>query len=109
IRGGGHNVAGRAVTEGGLMIDLSTMKAISVDPDKRTATAEAGVTWGEFNAATLQHCLATTGGVISSTVIAGLNLGSGLGWLKAMHGMAVDNLISAKDVTADGHELTANE
>lgn len=109
IRGGGHNVGGRAVTEGGMMIDLSMMKAITVNPATRTATAEAGVTWGEFNEATLAHGLATTGGVISSTGVAGLTLGGGLGWLMALHGMAVDNLLSARVITADGEIIIADE
>ncbi len=108
IRGGGHNVAGRAVTNGGVMIDLSLQKAITVDPVARTAVAQAGVTWGEFNAATLTHGLATTGGVVSSTGVAGLTLGGGLGWLMALHGMTVDNLLSAQVVTADGRVLTAS-
>ena len=108
IRGGGHNVAGRAVTEGGVMIDLSLQKAITVDPVARTAVAQAGTTWGEFNAATLPHGLATTGGVVSSTGVAGLTLGGGLGWLMALHGMTVDNLLSAQVVTADGRLLTAS-
>lgn len=109
IRGGGHNVGGRAVTDGGLMIDMSTMKAITVSPSTRSATAEAGVTWGEFNEATLAHGLATTGGVISSTGVAGLTLGGGLGWLMAQHGLAVDNLLSARIITAEGEILTVDE
>jgi FAD/FMN-containing dehydrogenase len=109
VRGGGHNVGGRAVTQGGVMIDLSLMNAVTVDPQARTATAGAGATWADFNNATLQHGLATTGGVISSTGVAGLTLGGGLGWLMAQHGMTVDNLISAEVVTADKRVLTASE
>ncbi|MFB3739777.1 MAG: FAD-binding oxidoreductase, partial [Candidatus Velamenicoccus archaeovorus] len=103
VRGGGHNVAGRAVTEGGLMIDLSTMKSIDVDPDARTVRAGGGVLWSEFNEATHAHGLATTGGIISTTGIAGLTLGGGWGWLMPKLGLAVDNLIGAELVTADGH------
>jgi FAD/FMN-containing dehydrogenase len=108
VRGGGHNVAGRASVDGGLMIDMSTMKRMLVDPDKRVARAEGGVTWGEFNAATQAHGLATTGGVVSSTGIAGLTLGGGLGWLMGRCGLAVDNLLSAEIVAADGRVLTAS-
>ena len=108
VRGGGHNVAGRAVTEGGVMIDLSLMRGVLVDPVARTAVAEGGATWGDFNAATQQHGLATTGGVISSTGVGGLTLGGGLGWLMGRHGLAVDNLIGAEVVTADGKILTVS-
>jgi FAD/FMN-containing dehydrogenase len=108
VRGGGHNVAGNSVCEGGLMIDLSLMKGIAVDPKARTARAQGGVTWGEFNAATQQHGLASTGGVVSTTGIAGLTLGGGLGWLMGKYGLAVDNLIAAEVVTADGQVLRAN-
>jgi FAD/FMN-containing dehydrogenase len=109
IRGGGHNVAGRATTEGGLMIDLSLMKGVHVDPKARTARAQGGVTWGEFNRETQLHGLATTGGVVSTTGIAGLTLGGGLGWLMAKHGLALDNLLSAEVVLADGRVVTASE
>jgi FAD/FMN-containing dehydrogenase len=108
VRGGGHNVAGRAVSHGGLMIDLSSMNRVTVDAAKRTAVAEGGATWGTFNAETMKHGLATTGGVISSTGVAGLTLGGGLGWLMALHGMAVDNLDAAQIVTADGTVVTCN-
>ncbi len=108
VRGGGHNVAGRAVCDGGLMIDLVPMKGIFVDPGKRTARAQGGVTWGEFNRATQLHGLATTGGVISSTGIAGLTLGGGLGWLMGKYGLCVDNLRSAEVVTAEGAVLQAS-
>lgn len=108
VRGGGHNVAGRAVCEGGVMIDLSLSRAVHVDPTSRTAVADGGATWGDFNSATQAHGLATTGGVISSTGVAGLTLGGGLGWLMALHGMAVDNLIAAEVVTADGRILNAS-
>ena len=108
VRGGGHNVAGRAVCDGGVMIDLSLAREVRVDPVTRTAVAEGGATWGDFNRATQQHGLATTGGVISSTGVAGLTLGGGLGWLMALHGMAVDNLIAVEMVTADGRILNVS-
>jgi len=108
VRGGGHNVAGRATVEGGLMIDLAPMKGIHVDPQRRMACAQGGVTWFEFNRETQLHGLATTGGVVSSTGIAGLTLGGGLGWLMSRHGLALDNLHSAEIVTADGRLLTAS-
>lgn len=102
VRGGGHNVAGRAVTDGGLMIDLTPMKGTYVDPIKGTVRAQGGVTWAEYNRAAHLHGLATTGGVISSTGVAGLTLGGGFGWLMSKYGMAVDNLVSVELVTADG-------
>jgi FAD/FMN-containing dehydrogenase len=105
IRGAGHNVAGRAVTEGGVMIDLAEMKEIAVDPDQATATAQGGVVWAELNDATAAHGLAVTGGVISTTGIAGYTLGGGLGWLIAKHGLASDNLLAVELVTADGDVL----
>ncbi len=106
VRGGGHNVAGRSVSEGGVMIDLSLMKGIHVDPAARTVRAQGGVTWREFNRETAIHGLATTGGVISTTGIAGLTLGGGLGWLMGKHGLSVDNLLSVELVTAAGELLT---
>jgi FAD/FMN-containing dehydrogenase len=109
VRGGGHNPAGRAVTDGGLMIDLSLMKGIHVDPGTKTARAQGGVTWNEFNRATALHGLAVTGGVVSSTGIAGLTLGGGLGWGMSSYGMAVDNVRSIELVTADGQVLTASD
>jgi FAD/FMN-containing dehydrogenase len=105
IRGGGHNVAGRAVTDGGVMIDLAELKAISVDPDRATATAGGGVLWGELNDAAARHGLAVTGGVVSTTGIAGYTLGGGLGWLMAKHGLAADNLVAVELVTAEGDVL----
>jgi FAD/FMN-containing dehydrogenase len=105
IRGGGHNVAGRAVTDGGVMIDLAQMKGITVDPDQATATAEAGVLWAELNDAAAKHGLAVTGGAISTTGIAGYTLGGGLGWLMAKHGLSADNLLGVELVTADGEVL----
>lgn len=108
VRGGGHNVAGRATIDNGLMIDLAPMKGILVDPKARTAEAQGGVTWRELNRETQLHGLATTGGVVSTTGIAGLTLGGGLGWLMAKHGLALDNLVSAEIVTADGKVLRAS-
>ena len=109
VRAGGHGVAGRATTDGGLMIDLSLMKGIHVDPRRRTARAEPGLTWREFNRAAAVHGLATTGGVVSSTGIAGLTLGGGIGWLMGKHGLSVDNLVSAEVVTAKGEVLQASD
>ena len=109
VRGGGHNVAGSAVTQGGLMIDLAPMKAVLVDPDKRRAWCQPGVNWGEFNRETQLHGLACTGGVVSTTGVAGLTLGGGVGWLMGRHGLALDNLKSAEVVTADARVVTADE
>jgi FAD/FMN-containing dehydrogenase len=105
VRGGGHNVAGRAVSDGGVMIDLAEMKQITVDPGRQTATAQGGVLWSELNEAAAEHGLAVTGGAISTTGIAGLTLGGGLGWLMAKYGLAADNLVSVELVTADGQVL----
>jgi len=102
VRGGGHNVGGRATTDGGLMIDLAPMKGIQVDAGSRTARAQGGVLWKEFNRETQLHGLATTGGVVGSTGIAGLTLGGGLGWLMPKYGLALDNLRSVELVMADG-------
>src|SRR6266487_257501 len=102
VRGGGHGVAGRATVDGGLMIDLSLMKGIHVDPKARIARAQGGVTWGEFNRETQLHGLATTGGVVSTTGIGGLTLGGGVGWLMPKYGLALDNLRSVELVLADG-------
>ena len=105
IRGGGHNIAGRSVTDGGLMIDLAEMKGMYVDPEARTIRAQGGAIWSEFNRETAVHGLAVTGGAISTTGIAGLTLGGGLGWLMGIHGLAADNLLSAELVNADGAVL----
>jgi FAD/FMN-containing dehydrogenase len=102
VRGGGHNVAGRAVVDGALMIDLSPMRSVFVDPAARTARAGGGSLWRDFNRATALQGLATTGGAISTTGVAGLTLGGGLGWLMAKHALAADNLIAVELVTADG-------
>jgi FAD/FMN-containing dehydrogenase len=108
VRGGGHNVAGRATTDGGMMIDLSLMKGIHVDPGARSVRAQGGVTWGELNRETQLHGLAVTGGVISTTGIAGLTLGGGLGWLMGKFGLALDNLRAVEVVTANGEVLWAS-
>jgi len=108
VRGGGHNVAGRSTTDGGLLIDLSLMTGVQVDPGNRIARAQGGVTWGLFNRETQLHALATTGGVVSTTGIAGLTLGGGLGWLMGRHGLALDNLLSVNLVLADGSTVTAS-
>ncbi len=109
VRGGGHNVAGRAVADGAVMIDLAEMKGTEVDAEARTVRAEGGLTWGELNDATAPHGLAVTGGVISTTGIAGLTLGGGLGWLMAKHGLAADNLLAAELVNATGDVLEVTE
>ncbi|WP_336515938.1 FAD-binding oxidoreductase [Pollutibacter soli] len=102
VRGGGHNVAGNAVCDAGVMVDLSLMKEIKVDPAQQMVTAEAGVIWSELDEATQHFGLATTGGTVSETGIAGLTLGGGIGWLMSMFGTASDNLLSAEVVTAEG-------
>lgn len=109
VRGGGHSVAGKSVCDGGIMLDLSGMKGIQIDPEGRTATAEPGLTLGEFDRATQAYGLATPLGIVSVTGIAGLTLGGGLGWLNGKHGLACDNLLSANVVTADGQLITASE
>lgn len=108
VRGGGHNIAGNCVCDGGLMVDLSLMKGIQVDPERGTARAEPGLTLGEFDSATQAHGLATTMGIASETGIAGLTLGGGYGWLGGRHGLACDNLLSVELVTADGRLMTAS-
>jgi hypothetical protein len=108
VRGGGHGVAGYAVCDGGLMIDLSPMKGIRVDPARRTARAQPGLTWGEFDQETQAFGLATTGGFVPTTGIAGLTLGGGLGYLMRRFGLACDNLLSVDIVTADGQLRTAS-
>jgi FAD/FMN-containing dehydrogenase len=109
VRGGGHNVAGTAVNDGGLVVDLSGMKGVRVDPERRVARAEPGVTWGELDRETQRFGLATPGGEVSPTGVAGLTLGGGMGVLRRRHGLSCDNLVSVDLVTADGRVLTASE
>jgi FAD/FMN-containing dehydrogenase len=108
VRGGGHAVAGHAVCDDGVMIDLSLMKAVSVDPEARVARAAGGVVWSELDFATQQHALATTGGIISHTGVAGLTLGGGLGHLMRKHGLTVDNLRAIDLVTAGGERMSVD-
>lgn len=109
VRGGGHHIAGNALCDDGLVIDLSKMKSVKVDAVRRRATTEAGATLGDFDAATQAHGLATPLGINSTTGVAGLTLGGGFGWLSRKYGMTVDNLESARVVTAAGEQLQASE
>jgi FAD/FMN-containing dehydrogenase len=109
VRAGGHNVAGNAVADNSLMIDLSAMKSVRVDPIRRIARAEPGLTWGEFDHETRAFGLATTGGIQSTTGVAGFTLGGGIGWLTRAYGLTCDNLLSADVVTAEGELLHASE
>lgn len=108
VRGGGHGVVGNAVCDDGLVIDLSAMRSVQVDLKNRTARAEGGATWGDFDHETQAFGLATTGGIVPSTGIAGLTLGGGIGYLNRKYGLACDNLLSADVVTADGKLLKAS-
>ena len=108
IRAGGHNVAGLAMVDDGLVIDLTPMKGIAVDAAARTATAQTGVTWGEFDRETQVHGLGTTGGLVSTTGIGGLTLGGGVGWLMGRCGLACDNTLSYELVTAEGSLIQAS-
>jgi FAD/FMN-containing dehydrogenase len=109
VRGGGHSVPGFGTVDDGVVADLSGMRAVTVDPAKRTARAEGGATWGDFNEATAAFGLATTGGIVSTTGVAGLTLGGGIGYLARGFGLSCDNLISAEIVTADGKMVSASE
>ena len=109
VRAGGHSVAGMCLNDGGLVIDVRPMKHAEVDPGGRTIRAGAGLTWGEFDRATQAHGLATTGGRVSTTGVAGLTLGGGSGWLERAFGLTCDNLRSVDLVTADGTAVTASE
>jgi FAD/FMN-containing dehydrogenase len=108
VRGGGHSVSGKSVVDGAVMIDLSRMKAVQIDPAGQSAVVQGGATWGEFDKAAESYRLATTGGVISSTGVTGLTLGGGIGWLMGKHGLSCDNVISADLVNADGAHMTAS-
>src|SRR5258705_3973493 len=108
VRGGGHNVSGNAVCEGGLMIDLSLMKKVKIDPKAKTAYVEPGVTLGEFDAEAQKHGLATPLGINSTTGVAGFTLGGGFGWISRKFGMTVDNLVSVNIVTAAGKLISAS-
>lgn len=109
VRGGGHNVAGFGTCDDGIVIDLSPMKGVQVDPAAPAVRAEGGVLWGELDHETQAFGLATTGGLVSSTGIAGFTLGGGIGWLMRKHGLAADNLLAADVVTADGALVRASE
>ena len=108
IRAGGHSVAGTSMCDDGLVIDVRAPDEISVDPDARTARTGGGATWAQFDAATQEHGLATTGGRVSTTGVAGLTLGGGSGWLERSYGLACDNLIGAELVTAAGEVVRAS-
>ncbi len=109
VRSGGHSVAGMSTVDDGLVVDVRNMKAIDVDPERRTVRCGAGVTWGELDAATQVHGLATTGGRVSTTGVAGFTLGGGSGWLERKHGLACDNLIAVELVTAASDLVRASE
>jgi FAD/FMN-containing dehydrogenase len=109
IRGGGHNVAGTAMCDGGIVIDLSGMRAVRVNPAKRRAWVQGGALWGDVDQETQAHGLATTGGIVSHTGVAGLTLGGGVGWLMRKHGLTIDNLLAADLVTANGERLRVSE
>jgi FAD/FMN-containing dehydrogenase len=109
VRGGGHNAAGLAVIDDGLVIDLSAMNTVTVDPEQRVARVGGGATWARFDAATQVYGLAATGGAISSTGVGGLTLGGGLGWLMRLYGLSADNLVAAEVVLADGSIVRTSE
>jgi hypothetical protein len=109
VRGGGHNVAGTAVCDDGIVIDLSAMRGVRVDPADRRAWVQGGALWGDVDHETQAHGLATTGGIVSHTGVAGLTLGGGVGWLMRRHGLAVDNLLAVDVVTAEGERLRVSE
>jgi len=108
VRGGGHNVGGTAVCDGGIVVDLSAMRAVSVDPVERVAQVQGGALWGDVDHETQAHGLATTGGIIGHTGVGGLSLGGGIGWLMRKHGLTVDNLVAAEVVTAAGEVVRAS-
>ncbi|RMF58839.1 MAG: FAD-binding oxidoreductase [Calditrichaeota bacterium] len=108
IKGGGHNVAGKAVCEGGLMLDLSLMRNVEVNPEKQTVRVEAGCLLSDIDKETQEHGLAVSGGIVSHTGVSGLTLGGGFGWISRKHGLSIDNLLAAEVVTADGQIITAS-
>ena len=108
IKGGGHNVGGHAVCDSGLMVDLSLMRTVRVDPHSRRAHVEGGATWGDVDRETQAFGLATPGGLISDTGVAGLTLAGGIGWLRSRWGLCIDNMVAADVVTADGELVTAS-
>jgi hypothetical protein len=109
VRGGGHSFPGHSVCDGGIVIDLGPMRGIRVDPEARTARAQAGALWGELDRETQEFGLATTGGIVTHTGIAGLTLGGGIGWLHRKHGLTIDRLLSVDLITADGRFVRASE
>ena len=109
VRSGGHSVAGQSSNDDGLVIDVRPMKAIDIDAAARRARVGGGCTWAEFDAAAQEYGLATTGGRVSTTGVAGLTLGGGSGWLERQHGLSCDNLLAVELVTADGREVRADD
>src|SRR5205085_2958791 len=109
VRGGGHNFSGSALTDGGLTIDLTKMRTVTIDADTRRAVCGGGATWADLDGAAQEHALATPGGFISHTGIAGLTLGGGFGWLTRKAGLSCDNLVAAEVVLADGRVVRASE